>query len=1400
MIVTIGGQRVPVQVYSSGLSRATEQAQFDALLAALQAGSLVAPALGVIWAHNYASSDGDGPMLRRAKAAALAAGKPIDMLPGDYVINGTADGANGLIIVGAGQSVTFMCSTGVATFSAPENTNREIITATGAGANLTLRNVHMDGRNITSGFSMRVENAGDFKAENTGVRYRGLRFIGTNGRIEIDGFSANRTQGHALSGGAISGEAFGSTQGGWIKGFNALDCKKSGINLTATKNLSTLLIEQPVVRWKRWETEGVAYPSRYAALRLGNGTSNVTVTNLYGEGVYRLVRLTDTDNCWVYGADGLNILGPFALFNSKDQVARNSGIIGLTGVGPCRYLGRADQSPATGTIVTSTASATVTGTGTIFREELIVGQALYKTDRSLIGTILTVNSDTSVTLTSNAAVTINPGAAFQFGAVDEDGEGVQGESSVAFAISKGVAWAASGVSISADEYILQLGTNLSIAGSATLQNRDSVLSGQDFNCFDDMAVGDLVFDDAENLIGRVQSISAKTYWTDAKETTSQLTVTGADHASQTITLDAGALLTSKTATGTIAVTIDTTAVVGTGTAFLTQLAVGSNLYDATGAYIGRVAAIADDLNLTLAGTGAKVGVAGAAFLRSATYYQRRPDAYFFTPGNGTITGTTGSPTITGLNSAFTTQLQAGDILFNDSRQVIGVLASTPGSDTSLTLTANALRAITGGLFQFGRPKKVTRGLEIAATATSTVVDLEDIYVRGAILQHYVEQPECLRERADWTITKASLARLDATKRRGEIWNVSDIVPAGPVRSNGTEWEKLIPGGVQTVTTVGDFTATYLEFGEFIRLTGTQVANQNITVSFTGRPNKSEMVFHHLASDTFSRLIKDPGGTTILTLRPGQIGRVIYDATGTPTLRRGGIVPGASAAPMVRNVTDTPATTLAGDTYAPISADVTLTVGPSGANFTEPGAAMNWLQRFRILPGVTVTVTIADGTYAATTIKGHVDGDRINWTTGGLNGAALVIGDFTLTGSSAPQRAADKTANESVVRAKYKVILEFASGDAGFASGGRHLGSWGALLAINTGTTTFGVTTGSGGVAGDGDGGRGNFTNCCFYGFTNACGLTDYGGIINDPSCLYLFGGGSCRRTDFAGGFYGAGVILIGGGDYCHRGNHGGFAYSSGAVIRNAGISNVEMTNSPSMGWFHDSDIQGAAIYGVSCTWGGTCKVFNATVRNNGTAQVRASAGSSIDARSATMASTGTPTYGAFCTNSNIDVSSATISGHTRDIDVIGSGGVLAGSTTATTIYAGGVVVTADSANMVRDNRSNTVARPASATLTPVAGVLDLGSNPAKIVSVASSSTGAPDTITSITYASLPVGDSVTFRAINAGTGETINFTDSTGLPLGANRALTNVRDQLTLVRNSTATTGSLVEQSFSDNA
>lgn len=68
----------------------------------------------------------------------------------------------------------------------------------------------------------------------------------------------------------------------------------------------------------------------------------------------------------------------------------------------------------TGVVSVSTSSATATGTGTLFLTEALVGKALFTSADVYIGTISSINSNTSITLTANAAVAV-PGQSYKIG-------------------------------------------------------------------------------------------------------------------------------------------------------------------------------------------------------------------------------------------------------------------------------------------------------------------------------------------------------------------------------------------------------------------------------------------------------------------------------------------------------------------------------------------------------------------------------------------------------------------------------------------------------------------------------------------------------------------------------------------------------------------------------------------------------------------------------------------------------------------------------------------------------------------------------------------------------------------------------------------------------------------------
>ncbi len=82
---------------------------------------------------------------------------------------------------------------------------------------------------------------------------------------------------------------------------------------------------------------------------------------------------------------------------------------------------------------------------------------------------------------------------------------------------------------------------------------------------------------------------------------------------------------------------------------------------------------------------------------------------------GTITTSTGSTTVSGVGTLFTTDVKVGSLINDANGNLIGTVASI-GSNTSLTLNANALVAVTGALFNENSiPSQPVNVLDVTVT-------------------------------------------------------------------------------------------------------------------------------------------------------------------------------------------------------------------------------------------------------------------------------------------------------------------------------------------------------------------------------------------------------------------------------------------------------------------------------------------------------------------------------------------------------------------------------------------------------------------------------------------------------------------------------------------------------------
>lgn len=185
--------------------------------------------------------------------------------------------------------------------------------------------------------------------------------------------------------------------------------------------------------------------------------------------------------------------------------------------------------------------------------------------------------------------------------------------------------------------------------------------------FSTLTVGQNLIDASYNVIGTVAAVTDNTHLTlAAAPTTSSI----------------------DSLTGIVTASTGSAAVVGTGTLFTTELAVGNivtKLSASSAGYdiLGTVLSIADDTHITLAANSA-VAAAGVAFGIASTL-------------TGTLTSTTSSTSVVGVGTNFTEVLAIGDILTTPARVIIGTIASIT-DNTNLSLAANGAIAVSASKF------------------------------------------------------------------------------------------------------------------------------------------------------------------------------------------------------------------------------------------------------------------------------------------------------------------------------------------------------------------------------------------------------------------------------------------------------------------------------------------------------------------------------------------------------------------------------------------------------------------------------------------------------------------------------------------------------------------------------
>lgn len=120
-------------------------------------------------------------------------------------------------------------------------------------------------------------------------------------------------------------------------------------------------------------------------------------------------------------------------------------------------------STGTGALTSSTASTAITGAGTLFLTQVAAGNILKRvSDGATIGTVATVNNNTSITLTGNAAITISTAASFN----------ISSPATLSFANSGGLGVISTNID-TADNLL----ANAVIGKYITISNADSNVNG-----------------------------------------------------------------------------------------------------------------------------------------------------------------------------------------------------------------------------------------------------------------------------------------------------------------------------------------------------------------------------------------------------------------------------------------------------------------------------------------------------------------------------------------------------------------------------------------------------------------------------------------------------------------------------------------------------------------------------------------------------------------------------------------------------------------------------------------------------------------------------------------------------------------------------------------------------------
>ncbi len=324
-------------------------------------------------------------------------------------------------------------------------------------------------------------------------------------------------------------------------------------------------------------------------------------------------------------------------------------------------------------------------------------------------------------------------------------------------------------------------------------------------------------------------------------------------------------------------------------------------------------------------------------------------------------------------------------------------------------------------------------------------------------------------------------------------------------------------------------------------------------------------------------------------------------------------------------------------YYLIDTAVTFTVHGAGANFTDLGAAFEYLSKYRITSNGSVTLSIAAGAYSYSgkeLLFDHPNLDRI-----AIVGAAMLralpasipVSILALTGSNSTHRAADSATDLTTLRTYFATEIDLGTGSSiNVTQTGMN------ILAGTSAYTGFRISNilfvGDGSAVGSS--GMIDVAGCCRFNSVAVCGsgghgiLVDHGAIVLDAP-LYLTGNAGCGLALTDGGSFNLNSYII-------------VTQSNGQ----SGIGSIGNSSSQSNGGAVQA--QGNGIAGAACNMRGSLDLGSAgSFSNNAGNGLSATTAGFISAPSATIGSNGA--QGAVASDgATIVCGSSAFSGNTVD--------------------------------------------------------------------------------------------------------------------------------------------------------